>query len=114
MKNTALKNTAFAAAKYLPALTVMTFAGSAFAQEAAAAGGDAAAAATASGLKAIGAGLALGLGAVGTGLAQGPIGAAAAGVVAERPEKFGQMAIWFFIPETLVIFGFVGFFLLRG
>ncbi|WP_310583031.1 V-type ATP synthase subunit K [Deinococcus sp.] len=65
------------------------------------------------GLKAIGAGLALGLGAVGTGLAQGPIGAAAAGVTAERPEKFGQMAIWFFIPETLVIFGFVGFFLLK-
>ena len=65
------------------------------------------------GLRAIGAGLALGLGAVGTGLAQGPIGAAAAGVTAERPEKFGQMAIWFFIPETLVIFGFVGFFLLK-
>jgi len=36
-----------------------------------------------------------------------------AGVTAERPEKFGQMAIWFFIPETLVIFGFVGFFLLK-
>ncbi|MVN88462.1 V-type ATP synthase subunit K [Deinococcus sp. HMF7620] len=105
-----MKNTAFAAAKYLPALTAMTLFGSAFAQEAA--GGDAGA--TAAGLKAIGAGLALGLGAVGTGLAQGPIGAAAAGVVAERPEKFGQMAIWFFIPETLVIFGFVGFFLLRG
>ncbi|CAM3572788.1 V-type ATP synthase subunit K [Deinococcus frigens] len=106
MKNTAIQK----AAKYAPALTVMTFAGSAFAQEVAATGADA----NAAGLKAIGAGLALGLGAVGTGLAQGPIGAAAAGVVAERPEKFGQMAIWFFIPETLVIFGFVGFFLLRG
>ncbi|GHF54835.1 V/A-type H+-transporting ATPase subunit K [Deinococcus metalli] len=110
MKNTAYKNSTVIAAKYLPALAVMTFATSAFAQEAATSD----AGATASGLKAIGAGIALGLGAVGTGLAQGPIGAAAAGVVAERPEKFGQMAIWFFIPETLVIFGFVGFFLLRG
>ncbi|MFC4455504.1 V-type ATP synthase subunit K [Deinococcus sonorensis] len=96
-------------AKYLPALAAATVASSAFAQDAAAATtGD-----NAAGLRAIGAGLALGLGAVGTGLAQGPIGAAAAGVTAERPEKFGQMAIWFFIPETLVIFGFVGFFLLR-
>lgn len=95
--------------KFLPALTAATVASSALAQEAAAAAaGD-----NNAGLRAIGAGLALGLGAVGTGLAQGPIGAAAAGVVAERPEKFGQMAIWFFIPETLVIFGFVGFFLLR-
>ncbi len=65
------------------------------------------------GLQAIGAGLALGLGAIGTGLAQGRIGAAAAGVTAERPEKFGQMLIWFVIPETLVIFGFVGLFLLK-
>jgi V/A-type H+/Na+-transporting ATPase subunit K len=95
--------------KFLPALTAATALSSALAQDAAAgAAGD-----NNAGLRAIGAGLALGLGAVGTGLAQGPIGAAAAGVVAERPEKFGQMAIWFFIPETLVIFGFVGFFLLR-
>ena len=68
----------------------------------------------ANGLIAIGAGLAIGLGAVGTGIAQGRIGAAAAGVTAESPEKFGQMLIWFVIPETLVIFGFVGFFLLLG
>lgn len=104
MKNTAIQN----ALKYAPALALMTFASSAFAQDAAASADS-----STVGLKAIGAGLALGLGAVGTGLAQGPIGAAAAGVVAERPEKFGQMAIWFFIPETLVIFGFVGFFLLK-
>jgi hypothetical protein len=62
MKNTAIQK----AAKYAPALTLMTFAGSAFAQEVAATGADA----NAAGLKAIGAGLALGLGAVGTGLAQ--------------------------------------------
>ena len=95
-------------AKYLPFVAAATVASSALAQEATTAAGD-----NGAGLRAIGAGLALGLGAVGTGLAQGPIGAAAAGVTAERPEKFGQMAIWFFIPETLVIFGFVGFFLLR-
>ncbi|GAA5534676.1 V-type ATP synthase subunit K [Deinococcus aluminii] len=90
-------------------LPILLLASVAFAQDAAAGATDA----TAVGLRAIGAGLALGLGAVGTGLAQGPIGAAAAGVVAERPEKFGQMLIWFVLPETLVIFGFVGFFLLR-
>ena len=107
-----MKNVVKKAAQYLPALAAVTVASTAFAQEAA---GTVTTATTASdiGLRAIGAGLALGLGAVGTGLAQGPIGAAAAGVTAERPEKFGQMAIWFFIPETLVIFGFVGFFLLK-
>lgn len=93
-------------AQYLPFFAAATIASDALAQAATTADNNV-------GLKAIGAGLALGLGAVGTGLAQGPIGAAAAGVTAERPEKFGQMAIWFFIPETLVIFGFVGFFLLR-
>lgn len=103
-----MKNITKKFAKYAPALTVVTLASSALAQEAATATG-----ASDAGLKAIGAGLALGLGAIGTGIAQASIGAAAAGVTAERPEKFGQMAIWFFIPETLVIFGFVGFFLLR-
>ncbi|WP_420595389.1 V-type ATP synthase subunit K [Deinococcus sp.] len=66
------------------------------------------------GLIAVGAGLALGLGAIGTGLAQGPIGAAAAGVTAENPGRLGLMLLWFAIPETLVIFGLVGFFILSG
>lgn len=93
-------------------LAAVALASVAFAQgtEAAAGNGDALVA----GLKAIGAGLALGLGAIGTGIAQGRIGAAAAGVTAESPEKFGQMLIWFVIPETLVIFGFVGLFLLNA
>jgi V/A-type H+/Na+-transporting ATPase subunit K len=91
-------------------LAIFALASVALAQDATTA---AAAVDTTVGLKAIGAGLALGLGAVGTGLAQGPIGAAAAGVVAERPDKFGAMLIWFVLPETLVIFGFVGFFLLK-
>ena len=91
-------------------LAAVALASVAFAQETAGGNGDALVA----GLKAIGAGLALGLGAIGTGIAQGRIGAAAAGVTAESPEKFGQMLIWFVIPETLVIFGFVGLFLLNA
>ena len=105
-----MKNVTKKLAQYLPALTAATLATSAFAQEAT----TTATSPSDAGLKAIGAGLALGLGAIGTGIAQASIGAAAAGVTAERPEKFGQMAIWFFIPETLVIFGFVGFFLLNA
>lgn len=66
------------------------------------------------GLIALGAGLALGLGAIGTGLAQGRIGAAAAGVTGENPGRLGIMLLWFAIPETLVIFGLVGFFILSG
>ncbi|GGJ41663.1 V-type ATP synthase subunit K [Deinococcus roseus] len=94
--------------KLATVLAVIALASVAFAQEAAT-NSDVLVA----GLKAIGAGLALGLGAIGTGIAQGRIGAAAAGVTAESPEKFGQMLIWFVIPETLVIFGFVGLFLLK-
>ena len=59
------------------------------------------------GLLAVGAGIAIGFGAVGTGIAQSRIGAAAAGVIAERPEMFGTMLILFVLPETLVIFGFL-------
>ena len=98
--------------KYLAALIVFALASLGFAQEAETAA--AAGAGLANGLIAIGAGLAIGLGAIGTGIAQSRIGAAAAGVTAEAPEKFGLTLIWFVIPETLVIFGFVGFFLLLG
>jgi len=59
-----------------------------------------------SGLTAIGAGLAIGLAAVGTGLAQGRIGAAGAGVIAEKPESLGTMILLIAIPETMVILGF--------
>lgn len=91
-------------------LAAFALASIAFAQEAAGGNGDALVA----GLKAIGAGLAVGLGAIGTGLAQGRVGSAAAGVIAESPEKFGTMLILFVIPESLVIFGFVGMFILNG
>ena len=58
------------------------------------------------GLVAIGAGLAIGLAAIGTGLAQSRIGAAGAGVVAEKPELLGMIILLVAIPETMVILGF--------
>ena len=58
------------------------------------------------GLMAIGAGLAIGLAAIGTGLAQSRIGAAGAGVVAEKPEQLGMIILLIAIPETMVILGF--------
>ncbi|MBW2058836.1 MAG: ATPase [Deltaproteobacteria bacterium] len=59
------------------------------------------------GLVAVGAGLAIGLGGVATGLAQSRIGAAGAGVIAEKPEMTGLMIVLLAIPETVVILGFV-------
>jgi V/A-type H+/Na+-transporting ATPase subunit K len=58
------------------------------------------------GLIAIGAGLAVGLAAIATGYAQGRIGAAAMGLLAEKPERSGLAILLVAIPETLVILGF--------
>lgn len=66
------------------------------------------------GLVAIGAGLAIGLSAIAAAIAQASIGGAGAGVLAERPEAFGQILIYIVIPETIVIFGFVIAFVLNG
>ncbi|GAA5513201.1 hypothetical protein Dcar01_01927 [Deinococcus carri] len=65
------------------------------------------------GLRAIGAGLALGLGALGTGVAQARIGSSLVGAVAEDPSKAGSLLLYFLIPETLVIFGFLALFILN-
>lgn len=65
------------------------------------------------GLRAVGAGLALGLGAVGTGIAQARIGSSLVGAVAEDASKAGSLLLYFLIPETLVIFGFLALFILR-
>jgi len=46
-------------------------------------------------------------GLIGTGSAQQGIGAAGMGIIAEKPEKFGQVLFFFVIPETLWIIGFV-------
>ena len=93
--------------KIVLASLVLALASSGLAQEAGAAGDE-----TYRGLRALGAGLALGLGAVGTGIAQSRIGGGAVGAIAEDPSKFGTMLILLLIPETLVIFGLLAFFLI--
>jgi V/A-type H+-transporting ATPase subunit K len=60
----------------------------------------------------IGAGFALGLAGIGTGLSQGPIGAAAVGMIAEDSSKFVNGLIFTALPETIVLFGFLALFLL--
>ncbi len=60
----------------------------------------------------IGAGIALGLAGIGTGLSQGPIGAAAVGMIAEDSNKFVSGLIFTALPETIVLFGFLALFLL--
>ena len=82
-------------------MLIMTFAAPpAFAAE----GGD-------SGLSkpilALAASIAIAGGLIGTGSAQQGIGAAGMGIIAEKPEKFGQVLFFFVIPETLWIIGFV-------
>ncbi len=54
---------------------------------------------------AIAAGIAIAGRLVGTGMAQSGIGAAGMGIIAEKPEKFGQVLFFFVIPETLWIIG---------
>lgn len=66
------------------------------------------------GLIGIGAGLAILGGAIGTGLVQSSVGASALGVLAEKPELNSTLLLYYVIPETLVIFGFVIAFLLLG
>lgn len=66
-------------------------------------------------LLAIAAAIAIAAGLIGTGIAQQGIGAAGMGIIAEKPEKFGQVLFFFVIPETLWIIGFVlGIILLLG
>ena len=58
-------------------------------------------------LLALAAAIAIAGGLIGTGSAQQGIGAAGMGIIAEKPEKFGQVLFFFVIPETLWIIGFV-------
>jgi len=60
----------------------------------------------------IGAGLALAGCGLGTGLAQGPIGAAAGGMIAEDGSKFGVGLLFTVLPETIVLFGFLSIYLM--
>lgn len=66
------------------------------------------------GMVALGAALAIGLSAIAVAIAMAAIGSAGAGVLAERPQAFGQILIYLVIPETLIIFGFVIAFFLNG
>ena len=61
----------------------------------------------ASPLYAVAASIAIAGGLIGKGMAQQGIGAAGMGIIAEKPEKFGQVLFFFVIPETLWIIGFV-------
>jgi len=56
---------------------------------------------------ALAAAIAIAGGLIGTGSAQQGIGAAGMGIIAEKPEKLGQVLFFFEIPETLWIIGFV-------
>ena len=58
-------------------------------------------------LFAIAASIAMAGGLIGTGMAQSGIGSSGMGVIAEKPEKFGQVLFFFVIPETNWIIGFV-------
>ena len=60
----------------------------------------------------LGAGIALAGCGIGTGLAQGPIGAAAVGMIAEDDSKFGVALLFTVLPETIVLFGFLSIYLL--
>ncbi|BAB59189.1 MULTISPECIES: ATPase [Thermoplasma] len=56
-------------------------------------------------LLAIAASISIAGGLIGTGMAQQGIGAAGMGIIAEKPEKFGQVLFFFVIPETLWVIG---------
>tara|TARA_B100001750_G_scaffold176862_1_gene145124 strand:- start:788 stop:1093 length:306 start_codon:yes stop_codon:yes gene_type:complete len=60
----------------------------------------------------LGAGIALAGCGIGTGISQGPIGAAAVGMIAEDGSKFGTGLLFTVLPETVVLFGFLAMFLL--
>lgn len=60
-----------------------------------------------SGLAAIAAGLAVGLGSIGAGIAVGQVGAAAIGVIGEKPELLGKTLIYLGLAEGIAIYGLV-------
>ncbi len=62
---------------------------------------------TGTAIAAVGAGLAILGGAIGTGIAQSAVGAAGLGMIAEKPDSTGIALLFYVLPETLLIFGFV-------
>ena len=66
-------------------------------------------------LAAIGAGLAIGLSGIGSGIGVGIAGAAGAGVISERPEKFGTALVFQALPQTQAIYGLlIGILIMLG
>jgi len=59
------------------------------------------------GLALLGVGLPTGLAAIAAGMAVGPLGAAALGVIAEKPELFGRTLIYMGLAEGIAIDGLV-------
>lgn len=88
-------------------ILVATLVGLAFAQ-------DGSGATIGDGMIALGAALAIGVAAIAVSIAQSAIGSAGAGLLAERPEAFGQILIYLVIPETIIIFAFVIAFFLNA
>ncbi|NIZ40432.1 ATP synthase subunit C [Entomospira entomophila] len=66
------------------------------------------------GLGLVGAGLAFGLAALGAGIAVASVGAAALGVLSEKPQMLGQAFMFVALGEGIVIFGFVMAFMIMN
>ncbi len=64
------------------------------------------------GLIALAAGVAVGFSAIASGIAEKGIGVAAVGAMAEKEELFGKGLILTVIPETLILFGILGAYLI--
>ena len=64
------------------------------------------------GLIALAAGAAVGVSAIASAIAEKEIGVAAVGAMAEKEELFGKGLILTVIPETLILFGLLGAFLI--
>lgn len=80
---------------------VMLFAGSALAVT------DGVAASSAAGMAYLGASLAAGLACIGAGIAVAVVGAAALGVVGEKPELLGSTLIYLGLAEGIAIYGVI-------
>lgn len=66
------------------------------------------------GLIGISAGLAMLGAALATAMVQSSVGSSAMGVIAERPEESSKLLIYYLIPESILIFGFIASYLILG
>lgn len=71
-------------------------------------------AAGSAGLIGIGAGITMLGAAIGTAMVQSSVGSSAMGVIAERPEESSKLLIYYLIPESILIFGFIASYLILG